>query len=240
MTELKARISGNGNIKLGKTMGSFSKLYGDLTHETKYGPVVGTCGKHCEACKNEKGGFNCYVPKSYRYPSVVNGHARNTIAFREDLNKAFNDIDGQLTRKRYPFDVIRINQSGEIETAMELLKWILLARKHTESNFYLYTKNFEAVRTAVNSEIEIPENITILISLWHEYGIKEFKEFEKYPFIKAFAYDDMTFNYKEHGINIETYCHAYDENGKLDHRITCDKCKKCFNKTTKTIGCYAH
>lgn len=228
---MKVRLT-KGNIKLGN-MATFSKLYGNNTFQTKYGSVSGSCGKHCEGCKSA-----CYVRKSYRYPSVIENHAKNTVAFRTDLNGSFNQIDEQLNRKRTPFKTIRINQSGEIETAMELLKWIMLAKKHPESNFYIYTKNFQALKSAMKSDIEIPSNFTILISVWHEYGLKEFETFKDYPFIKAFVYMDG-FKYDEKGLNIETTCKAY-ENGKMNHAITCDKCKKCFTKTFKVIGCHEH
>lgn len=93
-----ARLASKGNIKLGASMGTFSKLYSDREFNTQYGTVKGTCGGHCEGCRNA-----CYVAKSYRYGSVINGHARNTLAFRSDLEGSFEAIDRQLTRKRKPF-----------------------------------------------------------------------------------------------------------------------------------------
>ena len=86
----------------------------------------------------------------------------------------------------------------------------------------------------------MPSNISINISIWHEYGLEAFDEFKAYPFIKAFVYDDRTFDYAAHGLEIETYCMAYDESGKMDHNVTCQKCTKCFNRSAKVIGCYAH
>lgn len=224
-----------GNIKLGN-MGSFSKLYGNDTFETPYGNVTGTCGNHCIGCKKD-----CYVRKSYRYGSVIKNHAKNTLAFRMDLKRAFTDLNNQLKRKRKPFDTIRINQSGEIETTQELIEWVELARLHQESNFYIYTKNYFAVFdmiTELGSDY-IPDNFTILISIWHEIGINEYKLLSGYSFIKGFVYDDG-FDYATYDIKAETGCFAYDSNGKLNHNITCDKCRKCFNRTHKIIFCAAH
>ena len=224
-----------GNIKLGN-MGSFSKLYGNDTFTTPYGDVTGTCGKHCEGCKE-----HCYVRKSYRYGSVIKNHAKNTVAFREDLKRAFADLHTQLTRKRKPFDTIRINQSGEIETTQELIEWVELARLHKESNFYIYTKNYLAVfeTIATIGPENIPDNFTILISIWHEIGINEYKLLANYDFIKAFVYIDG-FDYSKYDIIPDTGCYAYDKYGKLNHDITCDKCRKCFNRVHKVIGCAAH
>ena len=224
-----------GNIKLGN-MGSFSKLYGDDVFITKYGEMRGTCSGHCDGCKKY-----CYVRKSYRYGSVINNHARNTRAFRTDLKRSFDDLHAQLSRKRKPFDVIRINQSGEIETTAELCCWVDLAARHPESRFYIYTKNFLAVfeMIAAIGADNIPDNFTILISVWHEYGVNEYKVLKNHSFIKAFVYCDG-YDYSKHGIVFDGDCKAYNEAGKLDHNITCDKCKKCFNRSTKCISCNAH
>lgn len=224
-----------GNIKLGN-MGSFSKLYGNDTFTTPYGDVTGTCGKHCDGCKE-----HCYVRKSYRYGSVIKNHAKNTLAFRNDMIRAFTDLHLQLTRKRKPFDVIRINQSGEIETTAELCSWIDLARRHPETHFYIYTKNYFAVfeMIALLTPDYIPDNFTILISICHEIGVNEYKLLSGYSFIKAFVYLDG-FDYAKYDIIPDTGCFAYDKYGKLNHDITCDRCRKCFNRIHNVIGCAAH
>lgn len=235
-----AKFNKNGNIKLGRAMWSFSKLYGNWAHESRrYGAVMGTCGHYCNGCKN-----SCYVKKSYRYPSVIDGHARNTLAMRNDINKAFDDLNGQIDRAKNKPAYIRIDQSGEIESPLELLNWVLSAKKHPNVKYYTYTKNYDAVRMVINTfddGARIPSNITINISVWHEYGLNEYiNEFSKYPFIKAFVYDDKQFDYAAHGLTIDTYCYAYDENGKLNHAVTCEKCRKCIDRKCNVIGCFDH
>lgn len=246
MNELKARFTKNGNIKLGN-MWVFSKLKGAKTYATKYGNVKGTCGGYCAYCETA-----CYVEKSYvRWTDkngnnqVINSHARNTIAFRNDLEKAFTDLNNQIVRAKKKPQYIRIDQSGEIETPMELLLWIKTAEKNPDQLFYCYTKNVDAIRMVINTykadNKNIPSNITVLVSVWHDYLLAEYlNEFAQYDFIKAFVYDDGAFNYADNGLEIETYCMAYDQNGKMDHRITCDLCHKCINSPYKVIGCYDH
>lgn len=234
----QARFNKKGNIKVG-TIWTWSKVYGaSVVHSDRYGDVVGTCGHHCAGCEGD-----CYVGASYRYPSVIDGHARNTIAFRTDIEGSFKELIQQIERAKNKPEIVRINQSGEIETALELLLWVKTAARFPSIKFYLYTKNFDALRQVIadyNDGATMPENITVLISVWHQYGIAEYKEFERLPFIKAFVYDDLTFDYDAAGLHIETYCRAYDENGKMDHNVTCQKCTKCFNRSAKVIGCYAH
>ena len=255
MNRNRARFTANGNTKLGKTMGVYSQLMGDdnywIPELQMY--VRGTCGKHCAGCKG-----NCYVLKSYlRYTardtgkcSVKLGHARNTIAYRENAENWFTDLHNQLSRKRKPFETIRLNQSGEIEDALQFALFCRLAAWHTESKFYIYTKNYDVVIPALLSG-NVPENLTVLISIWHEYGIEENKKVAHLENVKAFVYVDYNkdaengwnlSDYAERGIIITTMCKAYDERGKMNHEITCDKCKKCFNrgKCHKVIGCLAH
>lgn len=237
MTLKKVKLASNGNIKLGKKMGTWSKLMGnDAIYIDRLGiEVSGSCGKHCNGCKND-----CYVKKSYRYPSVKYGHAINTLAMRLDLAKVFADLNNQLTRKRVPFEMVRINQSGELESVEEFEMWVELARLHPETKFYLYTKAYDIVTDTLLSG-KVPANMTILVSVWHEYGVEEFKKLAHLENVKAFVYDDG-FDYESKGIQIKTYCKAYDLNGKLDHNVTCDKCQKCFNRLSgcKVVGTYPH
>ena len=96
-----------------------------------------------------------------------------------------------------------------------------------------------------------PENFTTLISIWHEQGIEAYKKLEHLPNVKAFVYCDKNSDplngwgpakYLAHGIDIQTFCHAYDPKGHLNHDVTCDICKKCFNRAAgcKVVGCWDH
>lgn len=235
----KAGMRKNGNIKLGN-MWTFSKLYGNQNHYIK--PlgcfITGTCGKYCSGCKEK-----CYVKASYRYGSVIYGHAVNTIAMRSDTIGLFSEFDRQLTAARKKPDTVRINQSGEIESRQEFSCWCDLALSHDNVQFYLYTKAYDLVLPEILERYAagtLPENITILCSIWHEYGLKEYETVKHIPNVKAFAYCDG-YDYSAFGLDINTYCMAY-RNGKLDHSITCDKCRKCFNRAvnSKVIGCNEH
>ncbi len=216
-------------MKLGN-MGTFSKLYGTKKYEVNGVSETGTCNGFCAGCE-----LDCYVGKSYRYPSVIKGHHIRTHAMRENMDGLFSDIDKQLSRKRIPFKTVRINQSGEIETYMELWNWVKLAEKHTETVFYIYTKNYMAVEKILQYW-HIPENFFVLISVWHEYGLKEYDRLKEHPQIKAFVYCDG-FDYP---FTPNTFCTAYNKEGKLNHELTCDKCRKCFDKRFDIIGCYPH
>lgn len=228
-----------GNIKLGTNMWVWSTMKGafDEAREIKdYGDKLcsGTCGDNCKVCTK-----SCYVNRSYRYGSVIKGHAINTTWMKENMKKTFNILEGQLKRAKNKPSQVRINQSGEIMSWEELMQWAYLAKDNKDTQFYVYTKNYNAVNKVIEEykENSLPENITILISVWHNEGIECYEKHKNNSNIKAFVYDDGTLE-----IEPTTYCKAYNESGKLDHNITCEKCKKCFNRNanSKVIGCKAH
>ena len=232
------KIVGGGNIKLGNNplFGSWSTMKGgddEVRYVKKYGgSCSGTCGSCAKHCSN-----SCYVNHSYRYGSVIQRHAVNATYIKENLNLTFAILDDQLTRKREKFQIIRINQSGELTGYKELKHWVDLSAKHPETTFYVYTKNYRAVKKLIASGTTVPDTFTILISIWHKQCVKEFEKWKDLPYIKAFVYDDGELHIKP-----QTYCKAYDDNGKLDHNVSCEKCKKCFNRNGnhKIIACKSH
>ena len=261
----KAKIkkgTATDNIKLGK-MGSWAMLFGNCEW---YIPeldvtIKGTCGQYCQGCFNPDNPkcSACYVAKSYvKYTkrnedgtigdiqknacSVKLGHAYRTIAmtmFRKDL---LLSLDKQLTRMKKKLEVVRINESGEFTCYEDLAMWCELARRHPETVFYVYTKNYKAVRKALINAI-VPSNLFINISIWHQLGISAYLEMKDHPQIRAFCLVDDEWTkekYYSKGIEISSMCAAYDENGKMNHAVTCDKCKKCFSANNKCVGCYEH
>lgn len=250
------------NVKLGN-MGSWAMLFGscdwyipelDIT-------VKGTCGQYCQGCFNPDNPkcSACYVAKSYvmhtnrnedgtigdiqKNPCTVKlGHAYRTIAmtmFRKDL---LLSLDKQLTKMREKLGIVRINESGEFTCYEDLKLWCELAKRHPETIFYVYTKNYKAVRKALINGI-VSSNFFINISVWHQLGIEEYLEMKDHPQIRAFVLVDNEWTrekYYSKGIEITSMCGAYDENGKMNHAVTCDKCKKCFSNCSKCTGCFEH
>lgn len=234
--KIQAKWNKSGNIKIGGIW-SWSTLMGnDEIMIDKYGfAVTGTCGGHCLGCKEK-----CYVRKSYRYPSVKLGHARNTLALRINPDQAADQLISQIKRAKKQPAGCRFNQSGEIENIDQAMAFIKIAKACPDKFFYIYTKAYDVI-VPLLLDGAVPENMTVLISIWHEYGIEAYNLVKHLNNVKAFVYDDG-FNYSAFGLTITTWCHAYDINGKMDHDITCDKCRKCFNRnnSAKVIGCYDH
>lgn len=234
-----------GNIKLGTSgkLVTWSTLMGD---DSVFIPnlgysVTGTCPKGCTCTPN------CYVKKSYnRFPlSAPFGHAKNTLGLRSCPDKVFADLDAQLTnnetnkRIKRKIEIVRLNQSGDIETEYEFFMWCELAKKHKKIVFYVYTKNYAvAEQCIVNGYVGgLPSNFHILYSIWGNNGVKEYERVKNYRNVHAFVYCDGNELVKP-----KTFCPAYKEKGKLDHNWTCEKCKKCFStaQCNKVIGCTDH
>lgn len=229
----KYRFLRDGNIKLGDSMATWSTLMGSKNvriPELGF-DVKGTCG-NCEGCEKD-----CYVKKSYRYPSVKYSHARNTIGLREAVDKVFTDLDRQLTRAKKKIKIVRLNQSGELESEDQFGRWCKLAASHPETKFYIYTKMYDYVIPGLISG-KVPSNFVVLFSVWHEVGKAEYEMVKHLKNVKAFIYDDGA----ELAVKPTVYCAAYDEHGKLNHDETCQKCGKCYVpvETWKEVGCKAH
>ena len=241
--EYIARMVKNGNIKIGNTMWSWNKLAGNGV----IAGCKGTCGEHCHGCYNadDPRKSPCYVFKSYNIygwdnSSVVKGHVRNTNIMRNDIVRAFSDIQLQLKRAKKKPSAVRIHASGELETAQELWKWIETAAMTPDTPFYVYTKAYD-ILDEVLSKLDndsIPSNLFINVSIWHENGIETYNKWKHLDCVRAFVYDDG-YDYSDK-IKIDCYCPAYDKAGKLHHDLTCDKCKICFQKKAKVCGCYSH
>ena len=239
----EARFVKDGNIKIGK-MWSWNKLAGS----GEIAGCKGTCGEHCKGCYNAQNPKKspCYVFKSYvqygwEKSTVVKGHVRNTLVMRNNTTKAFEDIQAQLKRARKKPVAVRVHASGEIETAEELAKWLETAKLSPSIPFYVYTKAYNIVDKVLTDTdpADLPKNFFINISIWHDNGIETYNKWKHLSCIRAFVYDDGQYDYSDK-LKINCYCPAYDKKGKLNHDLTCDACKICFQEKAKVCGCYDH
>lgn len=247
-----ARWNFDGNIKVGN-IATWSTLPSDATFISEhYGEVKGTCAGCCEHCGHSENGKRpaCYVFKSHRYPSVVDSQARNTLSIRNNPDLAFQQLSLSLKRKRNPVAAARFDQSGEIENLTQHQGMCRVSLENKGIPFYIYTKKYNVVIPELISG-NVPKNFVHNISIWHEQGIEEYLKVAHLPNVKAFVYCDKNKDpengwgpeeYAEHGIIIQTWCKAYNKEGKMNHKVTCDICRKCYNRSAKCkiIGCWDH
>lgn len=229
----------SGNRKLGDHVATWSTLATNYRFANLPGVlknILGTCG-NAEGCRT-----SCYVRHSYYHPSVVLGHAKNTYGMRHLLDKVMNDLHYQLSHVRSDELLIRLNQSGEIETDDEFAMWCSLAKAFPKFKFYIYTKMYNIVEKFLLQGL-VPSNFTVLYSVWGEHGMEEFNRVRHLPNAKAFEFDDGT------GKNLflapNVYCPAYTVVGKtgkakMNSSVHCSKCKLCFSGRVKVIACHDH
>lgn len=140
----------NGNSKLGKSIKVINL------------PAGITC--KCDAPCNKKG--VCYAQKgSFNYPAVKNCYANNLATFLENPEQAENDILQQMAYMGF----VRIHASGDIVNNRYFVMLISIANKLPNVKFMMYTKKYELVNNYIMDGGIIPENMTIIYSLWDGY-----------------------------------------------------------------------
>lgn len=218
---------------------SWSTYPGDeiiyLKDGRKVSDLDGTCNKaDCKACKHWE---TCYAIRMLRYPEVARNYIENTMFLREDIDGLEQELVRQI--KEIESEMFRFDVSGEIESFNQLIMFLSVAYQNPEKTFYVYTKNYDVVDKYFKTGCELPDNFHILISIWHESGIACYLRHRHHKNIHCFVYQDG-FDYDQYGIELleKNRCFAYDENGKMNHNITCIKCRKCWTKDI--IWTYPH
>lgn len=251
-----------GNSKIGKTIYSFSTLPGDVNHLLYANKVLltdlpGTCTNLCEGCFGA-----CYAVNSAKlhHNAVIKAWADNTLLLRYKPSILFDQINALINEKNKKYyethnekdikiKTWRWNVSGEIQNVTELALMNILAKKHPEVMFGIYTKNFKAVETLLDALGDTQPNFVINISQWHHVADDFLKKYVDK--VNIFEYDDS--NLKNHGLSEEdvarlskiSHCpavtkqgtHAKTPNGDP---ITCDMCRRCYTKTGKATAVYSH
>lgn len=221
---------------------SWSTYPGDSDIYLKDGrPVAyfhGTCnGADCRACKNWE---SCYAIRMLRYPDVAKNYIENTMFLRSDIVELENELVKQISKiSNKKSDMFRFDVSGEIESFEQLIMFLSVAYRIPEKTFYVYTKNYDVLYKYFKTGCELPDNFHVLISIWHESGIRCYLDLMYHKNIHCFIYNDG-FNYDSYGLELlsANQCKAYNKDGTLNHDITCKKCKKCWTK--KIIWTYPH
>ena len=208
-----------------------------LKNGTLVSDCIGTCRNvDCSQC-GQRG--VCYAIDSYtQYPAVTKNRVENTIQLREDINQHFEDIYNTAIKNKV--EIIRYTESGDFEDYNHFEHFIALADRLPEVQLYVYTKNYAVLREYFGNNLELPDNVTVLISVWGEQGIAEYNEFKDHKNIKCFAVNST--------IKCDATCPAYkqDENGKVyrvkSDSVKCGKCGLCTGKIpqVKVIKCIEH
>ena len=262
----KLHVTLNGNTKIGTEIASFSTLPGDADHlvTLKDGTVInqipGTCSSNCKYCFG-----NCYaVNVLKRYATTcLRAWSENTLLLRsgrlfEELGKFLKRKNAIYVKTKDPqmarIKVFRINVSGEITSGEELAGWNDLAKKHPETTFAVYTKNYAALEEFLAAHENTIDNFVINVSQWHgsadrflaahpgKFNVFEYIDINREDCV---ASEELRKHMQELSSSKSRMCPAVTETGKHAKRadgtsITCDSCGKCYRKTGKTTGVWSH
>ena len=141
-------------------------------------PAVYTCPYATAQCLKY-----CYAKSAYMYPSVCTNHAGNYVAslqptFVEDtckaietaiytkkggIRKAFINPKTGEPKKIY----VRIHESGDFYSKAYLLKWVEIAKRFPELQFFAYTKSVPYFY-----DLELPKNFVVRFSIFPDTPIE--------------------------------------------------------------------
>ena len=195
---------------------------------------MGTCGGvNCKGCMQ-----GCYAIRTVRqYESACYNRIANTLHMRQDIDAHFEAIKAECIKRN--ITTLRYTEAGELETFRQFVKVVELAQELPEMEVYLYTKNYPILRRFFETD-ELPENMTVLVSIWGSVGVQEYNEFKDHDGIKCFVVNNDE-------IKADCNCPAYKLNSKgkvkrvNSDAVKCGNCRLCTRaKSVKVIKCLEH
>lgn len=207
-----------------------------LKNGTLVSDCIGTCGKvDCNGCAHRG---VCYAIDSFcQYNAVTLNRVENTLQLRSDMAGHFEEIYQAAIEKGV--NTIRYTESGEIESYEQFLEVVRLSERLPGVEIYLYTKNYPVLYRFFKSR-ELPENMTVLISIWENVGVAAWNDLKEHAGIKAFVVNNDA-------IKCDAMCPAYrkDDKGKVrrvkSDAVKCGNCRLCTRaRKAKVIGCLEH
>ena len=242
--------------------------------------IPGTCSKYCDGCARD-GACYAWRDAKLHHNVTVRAWGENTLLLRSgkvwDLldeffaqkNKKAMEILASWNPEHHDdrswetvlalaieaakIRTFRINVSGELESVDDLNHWANIAAKHPETQFGIYTKNYDALLSYFDSRACHPGNLVINVSEWHgvaSAAIAKLNEKYKGQF-NVFEYDDH--NKKDCDLSeaevarleAEPHCPAVLRNGHHAKTpdgtpITCDMCRRCYRKTGARTAVWSH
>lgn len=228
-TKIRKIVSvSDGNGKMGHIV-SFSTLPGS---SGLVEGIPGTCGEFGEKCEH----CGCYAVRSCKiYPSTEWAYAKNTLLKRTKPALYWALINHYIEIVN-PHEV-RINVSGEIENANDIINWNKIARNNPGTKFYSYTKNYPATLDFKYMGQEYAPNFIIHLSGWK--NDEEVEEISRITGLPIFYYVDHkdpqeVAKYKAKKI---AFCPGIDKDGKHTE-VKCEHCPLC--KGNYNVACFSH
>lgn len=162
-------------------------------------------GDGCYACK----GRNCFKQKKELCKNNLMEWVTNPEGVKQEILEHIEN-DNFLVKN------FRWFQTGDIPSTSFFEMIVEIAQKRQNTNFVLYTKQFDKVNRAMAKGIEIPKNLHVYFSAWD----KQFKVNNPYNFPIVY----VLFKDKNKRPN-----EAKDIAFTCSCEKTCSECKACYN-----------
>lgn len=120
-------------------------------------PPVITCPSGCPCSKK------CYAAKLCRiYPTVKKAYQNNLELWKTAPSEYWRQISNHAKTARY----FRFHVSGDIPSRNYFLHMIVCADDNPDTNFLVFTKQYDIVNDYIETFGKIPQNLKIIFSEW--------------------------------------------------------------------------
>lgn len=202
--------------------------------------AVKTCPGASEACKSI-----CYATSGfYNMPSVQAFYERNLKLARsmKFVDKILEEIQKRQIR------LMRIHASGDFETPAYASKWLEIITRSKHTRFFAYTRSWreEAIRPIL-WDMSRRSNMSLLLSCDHETGAPprwhkvriaymatSDDDSPKFPVDLVFRDQTQTPMIRE-PLSGALVC-PVEQGVERSVKITCEKCRLCFDKKRQLIA----
>ena len=112
---------------------------------------------------------DCYARKLEQLrPNVHESYERNYKILKEDPETFWREVEAQIMLSRF----FRWHVSGDIPNKEYLNKMIEIAERNKHCEMLCFTKKYDIVNDAVESGMNIPENLHLIFSAWRGLTMK--------------------------------------------------------------------
>lgn len=131
---------------------------------SKLGAIPSVSLPACITCNPSAPCFKlCYAAKISRlYKNTAAAYDRNLNILKEDPARYWLSVKAAALTARY----FRYHVSGDIPNAEYFNNMVILARELPNTNFLVFTKQYNIVNEYINGGGEIPRNLKMIFSNW--------------------------------------------------------------------------
>jgi len=144
-----------------------------MSGNTKLGEIWNTSLPPIRSCPINAPCYDkCYAMKAFRqYPGTRDAWERNYRLYRARPEEYFRQLDAFLSDVEPKY--FRWLVAGDVVDRGYMTGVLTLANRYPETQYCLFTKNYEILYELVDQKVYRPKNLTILASAWPRHQIPD-------------------------------------------------------------------